>query len=102
MANILSLRGQFNIHEDKAVVTADDLLTAVTNYLLDANVVCPPLYLFILHSLILTLIYLLTFTLFLQTRNAEMQNNYERNVADVIQMLPNTLIGIDVNLKFDR
>ena len=37
----------------------------------------------------------------LQTASDALRRNHERNVSDVIQMLPNTLVGIDVNLKFD-
>eukprot|EP00026_Physarum_polycephalum_P008431 Phypoly_transcript_08517.p1 GENE.Phypoly_transcript_08517~~Phypoly_transcript_08517.p1 ORF type:complete len:401 (+),score=48.01 Phypoly_transcript_08517:245-1447(+) len=74
VANILSLRGHFSIHEDKSVVTADELLAAVSDYLFDANTAA----------------------------SDALQKNHERNVNDVIQMLPNTLVGIDVNLKFDN
>jgi hypothetical protein len=73
VANVLSLRGHFTIHEDKSVVTADELLAAVSDYLFDAN----------------------------SAASDDLQRNHERNLNDVIQMLPKTLIGIDVNVKFD-
>jgi hypothetical protein len=73
VANILALRGHFTIHEDKSVVTPDELLAAVSDYLFDAN----------------------------SATSDTLQKNYERNINDVIQMLPHTLVGIDVNLKFD-
>jgi len=74
VANVLALRGHFTIHEDKSAVTSDELLAAVSDYLFDAN----------------------------SAASDDLQRNYERNLSDVIQMLPKTLVGIDVNLKFDN
>jgi len=72
VANILLLRGDISIHEDKAVVGADELLGRIGEYLLDTKIEIQEQFL----------------------------ANHERNVSDVIQMLPSTQRGMDVNVQF--
>jgi len=72
VANVLLMRGDIIIHADKSVVSADELLGRVGEYLLDTKVEVVDDYC----------------------------TNHERNVNDVIQMLPKTQRGIDVNVKF--
>eukprot|EP01111_Echinosteliopsis_oligospora_P010256 TRINITY_DN315_c0_g2_i2.p1 TRINITY_DN315_c0_g2~~TRINITY_DN315_c0_g2_i2.p1 ORF type:complete len:423 (-),score=117.17 TRINITY_DN315_c0_g2_i2:17-1285(-) len=72
ITNILLLRGHISIHEDKSFVSPDELLSLVGDFILHSN----------------------------SEANEEMRQNFELSMADAMEVLPKTLFGLDVNVKF--
>eukprot|EP00240_Pyramimonas_obovata_P013569 CAMPEP_0118943480 /NCGR_PEP_ID=MMETSP1169-20130426/38402_1 /TAXON_ID=36882 /ORGANISM="Pyramimonas obovata, Strain CCMP722" /LENGTH=260 /DNA_ID=CAMNT_0006888745 /DNA_START=87 /DNA_END=866 /DNA_ORIENTATION=+ len=75
VANILLLRGAISLRSGTSDVSHTELLTLVTNKLLEANDKA-------------------------QNMGDEYKRNVEHNVADAINLLPKLATGLDVNVRF--
>ena len=95
--NVLLLRGHITIHSDLSMLSADELVQRVAEHIIATNrIVRGP----VRRPSLTTH----TFTGFCcpQADDSPRKADLEKNLNDVLHILPNLRVGLDVNVKFQQ